>query len=544
MFDKIKNAVKTLFDNARLPATGSAVTSTPMASTTGFFGSPAYYYGTGGDGSGWPHGLSIGSALTLDHARLRQNARIAYHDSMPARSIVERWADIVPGIGLKFEAAPKYTTLGLTPEAAEQWAEKVSEAFDTYMSSKTFSLLEDETGYQSQRLVAIMQQRDGEYFARFSYSRDSRLLNPLQISFIDPAQIQGEHFTPTDGTQIGDPGIVYDKVGREIAYKISVYDYNTSETKVVRIPAFGARSKRRIVVHGFQKEYPGQVRGYSRLAHALQAFDNFSSFEHAHVRKAINDAAISLYVKPSQNAPANNPLDDYVAGPAGPLSLAAEPGDTTESGTTEVINYSEMNTVNLRPDSIGVFNLQSGEDLKEFSGSTPADNYAEFTDAFLKSLSSSMSMPIEVLQMQFKQNYSASRAALVLLWQVVEIWRREMIADYLEPILEAWLAGEIAAGRITAPGWSDPRLRRAWLAGNWIGFPMPNIDPLKDAKAKKEYLSMAATTYDRVAQQYDGSSGKANRAKLARELKELPDYGPSDAEGDSGGDSEDKELEE
>jgi len=529
-----------LFENARLPATGAQITASDHNS--GLLGSAAYYYGTGGDGSGWPHGLTVGATLTLDHARLRQNARIAYHDSMPARAIVERWADIVPGVGLKFEAAPKAAALGITPEAAEAWGEQVSEAFDAYMGSKKFSLLEDETGYQSQRLVSIMQQRDGEYFARFNYSANPELLNPLQVSFVDASQIQGCHYTTTDGTQLGDTGIVYDSVGREIAYKIQTFDYNSGEAKLVQVPAKGRRSKRRMMIHGFQKEYPGQVRGYSRLAHALQAFDSFSTFEHAHVKKAINDAAFVAFVKPSQNAPAVNFLEDYVAGPASPLTAPADPNDTTESNNTDVVNYSEMNTVNLRPDSTIVMNLQAGEDLKEFKGSTPADNYAEFTDAFIKSLSSSMSMPVEVLQMQFKQNYSASRAALVLLWQVVELWRREMIADYLEPILEEWLAGEIAAGRISAPGWSDPRMRRAWLSGQWIGFPMPNIDPLKAAKAEREYASLGATTLDRIAHEYNGSSGKSNRAKLARELEELPNMSGGAGEM-SGNTDEDEEIE-
>jgi len=153
-------------------------------------------------------------------------------------------------------------------------------------------------------------------------------------------------------------------------------------------------------------------------------------------------------------------------------------------------------------------------------------------------------MPVEVLQMQFRQNYSASRAALVLLWQVVELWRREMIADYLEPILEEWLAGEIAAGRISAPGWSDPRMRRAWLAGQWIGFPMPNIDPLKAAKAEREYASLGATTLDRIAHEYNGSSGKSNRAKLAREIEELPNMGGSAGEMSGNTDEdEDEEIE-
>jgi capsid protein len=96
-----------------------------------------------------------------------------------------------------------------------------------------------------------------------------------------------------------------------------------------------------------------------------------------------------------------------------------------------------------------------------------------------------------------------------------------MAADFLDPIYEMWLSEEIAAGRITAPGWSDPLLRMAWLSCEWAGAPMPNIDPSATAKADQMYIEMGAQTPDDVARNLNGSSGKANRAKNARQLPEL-----------------------
>ena len=137
-------------------------------------------------------------------------------------------------------------------------------------------------------------------------------------------------------------------------------------------------------------------------------------------------------------------------------------------------------------------------------------------------VSSSTGMPLEVLLMKFGQNYSASRGALLLFWRVVGIWRDEMASDYLNPTFESWLSEEIAAGRVSAPGFSDPVLRKAWLNCSWAGAPMPNIDPKRTADADRTYTEMGATTLDRVSRDLNGSSGKANRAKLAREFKELP----------------------
>ena len=124
--------------------------------------------------------------------------------------------------------------------------------------------------------------------------------------------------------------------------------------------------------------------------------------------------------------------------------------------------------------------------------------------------------------MKFNASYSASRASLVIFWRIAQIWREEMIADFLNPLYESWLSEEIAAGRIKAPGWQDPILRAAWLNNTWIGTPMPNIDPAREAKAAKEYLDMSATTQNRIARNLNGTSAKDNIAINKRTFPETP----------------------
>ena len=79
-----------------------------------------------------------------------------------------------------------------------------------------------------------------------------------------------------------------------------------------------------------------------------------------------------------------------------------------------------------------------------------------------------------------------------------------------------------AAGRIMAPGWSDPLLRAAWMCCEWSAQPMPNIDPKSTMEADRGYVELGAQTLDDVARNLNGSSGKANRMKNARQYAELP----------------------
>lgn len=488
--------------------------------------SPFGSYSTGrGGGSKWPHGLSSsGSSPCFDHTLLRQNARSAYHDTPAAKALVDRFADTVIDCGLRLEAAPKFELLGITPEQAEHWSATVNEQFDNWASDKKSLRDETMTFYQAQRLVEIFQQRDNDYFVRLYYSSRRDLLNPLQISFLDPNQIRGNAYTSTYGFQQDNDGIVRNEMGRESAYKVWIKQKD-GQYKESQIDAFGKRSKRPLMLHGFQPEYAGQGRGYSRLSHLLQEFENLTDFSVSQIKKAIAQSSITMFNKPSRDNAASNPLEAIEHGMAGPLGAPPTKEEAEQVGLDldEYVKYVPIPEATFtRPGSVGVFNLQGGEELVPLKHTSPSESYPEFVNSFVSYLSASNSMPIEVLLMKFEQNYSASRGALILFWRIAQIWRAEIAADFLDPVYYAWLAGEIAAGRILCPGWQDPRLRACWLGHNWIGAPMPNIDPAKTAKADKEYAELGAQTLDRIAINHNGSSGKSNRAKLAREFAELP----------------------
>jgi lambda family phage portal protein len=483
-----------------------------------------YSYG----GSKWPFGLaSSGSAPVLDHFTLRANARAAYHESTAARSVVERYADSVVDQGLRLEATPHASILGVQADAAESWARDVEERFDVWAKDRRVHRRGLMNFYQLQRLAEISQQRDGEYFARFFYSRERKLQNPLQLDFVDPTQIRGDALTAATGENTIDDGIIRDAAGREVGYKIWVLVSGRFTER--EIPAVGARSGLRLMVHGYQPEYSYQRRGFSRLSHALQEFENLTDFTSAQIKKAIIQSCLNMYVKPSKDAPASFPFDELARGGAGPTAEQVPTpavGDGASSITSQV-NYIELPEATMTtPGSVGMFNLREGEDIQPFKATAPAEQYERFVNAFVGSLSASMSIPPEVLFMKFGQNYSASRAALIMFWRVATIWRDELASDFLNPVYEAWLTGEIAAGRISAPGWNNPVMRAAWLSNNWIGAPMPNIDPARQAEADRNYAEIGATTLDRVSRNLNGSSGAANRQKLAREFEELPSPAP------------------
>lgn len=496
------------------------------------YGNSNYLTGSFSGGGKWPYSLSgSGFGLFFNHNDTRLNARTAYQDTPQARSVVDRFADITVDSGLRIESTPEAEIIGISEEQAEMWASNIERRFDMWCRHKWQHRAGNMTFYQAQRLYAICQQRDNDMFYRLYYSPDRRLLNPLQFEFIDPSQLCGDGITNTYGLQEtqGD-GINRDSQGREVSYDVLVKKQQNKGYEKITIPRIGPKSGRVFMGHGFTPIFAGQGRGYSRIGHILQDFQAITDFKLAHIMKAINESNISLWVEPADDAPATNPFESIAthqgAGPAS-VQFGSDPNpnpdaqNLNDTALTPLQYYQLAEATLSNPGQLGVFNLNKGEKLRTLDGKAPSDNYDKFVDAFTSYLCASVGMPIEVLLMKFNQNYSASRASLILCWRIANIWIEEMASDFMNPIFEMWLSEEIAAGRIRARGWRNPLIRRAWLSCRWIGAPMPNIDPSKTADAEMKYATMGATDLDRIARNYNGSDGKSNRARLKKQYTEL-----------------------
>lgn len=506
------------------PATNGAVNSKAIYSNS-------YYNTAFGGGAKFSGGLS-GQYMghVLNHALILRNARNMMHDSPEARSIVDRFADLQADIGIRLESAPIASILGINEEFARAWAQDIEQRFHLYCMDKKQHRSEDMSLYQFQRFYAFAQQRDNDMFTRLHYNNDSGLQSPLQFEAIDPTQVRGSSFTYTSfpaNLTVKD-GVIRDDRKRAMGYVIYVTQ-SDGTIKEVTIPAMDKERNRRFMLHGFQPEYAGQVRGYSRLAHVIQEFQKLTDFKLAHVQKAINEASLFMATQNKDRAP-SNPLEGLIlsqqAGPAS-LQFGSDPTPSPDAQNVtpesrEPLSYCNLPSGPLIKPGLGIFTANQGDEIKLFDGKTPSAQYDTFVNAYTASLSASVGMPIEVLLMKFNQNYSASRATLILLWRTLEMFRMEMAYDLMNPIFEMWLSEEIAAGRVQAPGWSDPRLRMAWLNNSWIGSPMPDIDPSRTAKAKKEQLSLGITNAERESRGQNGSSFEDNRMKLTEQYGEPP----------------------
>ena len=472
-------------------------------------------YNFGGEkfGGGIPY---LGISPAMDHALLRAEVRRSFHNCTAARSMVMTFVDGVVGTGLIPKPKPAASILGISQEQAEEWARDVRERFQLWAESKQCTSAEDMTFGQLQRLVSIQAERDGEYFARLNFFNDADRISSLSVQLLEQNQINGNAYTVTQGMPWTRDGIERDARGRETGYQVWVRNAD-GIVKGIRVPA--RSGGRRIMLHGFTPEYAGQGRGYAPLAHALQEFAQITGFQLAHIQKAILQATITVAKETAAGqTPTGNPFSG--AGPSScPLPPPPSGGAAPIPGSAPP--YAPVDA-QLALGGIGVFNLGSGEKLVPLGHTAPADNYGPFLDAFIKALAASARVPVSVVLLAFSNNYSASRAEIAMAFRTFMNHRSELISDFCGPVLEAWLSEEIAAGRITARGWSDPTMRAAWLAVDWSGPEMIDIDPEKSVNASRLALETGLTDIQTEAHKYNGSDASTNIATNARIFPTLP----------------------
>lgn len=514
-----------------------SVDKLPTASYSGVYSpgySSGYDMGSHSGGAKWSGGLSgDGAGHTIDHYRTRQNSRKAYHDSLQARGIIDRFVDTIVHTGMRVECEPIADILGITQEEAEQWAKSTERRFHLWANSKEQHRKKQYNFNQAQRLYSKQIWRDGEVFTRLFYSSKKELINPLQFDFLEQNQVRGSAFTSTYLQYNQNDGINKNPDGSAKSYEVwvlkQISEKKGSEYVARTIPVRGAKSNKLMMMHGFTAEYAGQDRGYAKISHILQEVQNVTDFTLAEIKKAINQSNLVVAVENESQDP-SNPLEDILtqggAGPVGDSYAELNDPENAGSGSTCPVNYVPMppEATFRAPGSGGIFNLQQGDKIKMLGNNAPATGFDAFMDSFNGYMSASVGMPIEAYLMKFGSNFSASRASLKLLWDKAEIERYEMTTDFNQVMFTQWLSEEIAAGRIVAKGWSNSVLRAAWLNSTWIGNPAPDIDPLKTAKADETYVKMGAQTLDMVSQKYNGSDGTSNRAKLKREYSELDLY--------------------
>lgn len=421
-----------------------------------------------------PKSYSPRSDIDFNLSLLRDRATdLAINSPLGAASINTEITGVL-GSGLKVFPQIKFRELGMTAEAAREWARKTKLEFEMWCNSLDCDYLRRNNFYELQRIAFQSYLTDGDSFCLFKrrfttgnpYTLRLQIIPAQRVSNPQTAGVMG--ISPVEmelpnGNKIVN-GVEVDKGGRMAAIWVCNRIWNepissTAELKWQRVRMFGKETGCRNVLHICYDTRSEMFRGAPFLSPVIETLKQVSRYSDAELTAVIVKSFFSLFfVQPISNFEFNDIL---------PEEEQKLPVDVREyklgSGTISA--------------------LPRGVDVKAISRTDGQSNFDAFVSHFVKQIASALNLPYELIIKQFQSSYSASKAALIEAEKEFRQRRAAFVQDFLQPIYENFLIEAVATGRISAPGFFDDPLKKyCWCNADWRNEQNHNLDEIKETQ--------------------------------------------------------------
>lgn len=479
---------------------------------------------------------SAQSDIDRNNYTLRQRARMLYMSAPLAASAIKTTRTNAIGVGLKLKPRVDRELLGLDVDAAATLHKQIEREWALWTADKracdSFAV-NNFNGLQQLAMQSAL--TSGDCFALLEHVEPTPF-HPygLRIKLIEadriatPTDAVGELSIPlggtsgknkTNGNLIYD-GVEIDRTGAAVAYWIrSDYplDYETKDengTKWTRVPVVGAATGLPNILQISEMERPGQYRGVTMLAQAIEPLLQLRRYTEAELTAAIIESFYTAFITTNEAAdemPFNETFDK-------PPEDGLPESDKTYPPEYE--RSSDPNDYELGAGTINV--LEPGENVTFGDPKRPGDGYTGFVRSLAEQIGSSLEIPADLLMKSFNSSYSASRAALLEAWKMFRMRREWFVDDFCRPVYTAWFTEAVARGRIAAPGFfGDPVVRAAYLEADWIGPVAGQLDPVKEINAEILAVENGFSTRAQSTMKLSGGDYNANVEALTLENEAL-----------------------
>jgi lambda family phage portal protein len=475
-------------------------------------------YFSGGRGrrpalANWNPGTSDADGdISPDLVDLRAYSRDLARTSALAGGAISTVVTNVVGTGLACQPTPDADFLGLSADEAKAWAAAVSREWRLWAESTDCDITRTQNFYGLQSLAFRSALESGDVFAIPTMGGTGPYRLALQL-------IEADRVCNPDWKADGErlvQGVEFDANGAPAVYHVANRHpgtRNRAGMKWTSLPAFGATSRRRNVLHLFDRRRPGQTRGVPYLASVIEPLKQLTRYSDAEISAAVISAAFAVFVK--MDAEAFGSLFDatdakqYIS------------GATKWDGSVPVASMDAPGkAVNLLP----------GESVEAPALGRPNAQFDPFVQAVLRQIGVGLELPFEVLVKHFTASYSAARAALLDAWRFFRGRRDWLMTVLCQPVYELWLEEAVANGRVRAPGFfADPAWRRAWCAAVWTGDGPGSIDPMKEVGAARERIAAGISTIAAESILHDGVDWETKHRQRVAESAARRDAGLEEA---------------
>ena len=456
---------------------------------------------------------------------LRERSRDLCRNNPLAAGAIKTKITNVIGTGLRFQSQIKRDVLGLDEETASALERLIEREWRLFWDTPDVDLARTLTGHALTRLVYGQEKENGDVFVLLPRRPRPGFPYDLRLQVVEADRVCNKDHAMDTPTLAG--GIERDADGAPKAYHIlkhhpgSLVAGVTAEWEIR--DAFNPKTGLRNVLHIFNPTRPGQSRGVPDLAGVIEPLKQLGRYTDAEVMAAVVAGFFTVFVE-----------SEAVGG--GPLGQTFQYADDSGSAGSSGDGMKLGNGL--------IVDLAPGEKVSTANPGRPNPAFDNFVQAVLRQIGVGLELPFEILIKHFTRSYSAARAALLELWKYV-LSERQLITDnFLRPIQEVWMYEAVAKGRIPAPGYfDDPAIRRAYLAGSFVGPTKGQIDELKEVKAARERIDGRLSTLARETAELTGADWDDNHVQQVKEhnaqirdgLLTIPvadDFDDAPAEGD------------
>lgn len=424
---------------------------------------------------------SADADLLPDMERMTARAHeLSYNDPLTSGAIQTQLDNII-GSGLRLSLKPDHRALGVSLEAATEWARDVESKFRAFAYDPgNYIDVTRKNNFAGLLGLAYRQFLvSGEILSVADWlpKKGNRKFSTA-IKMVEPARLSNPHkLSDTDRLR---GGVELSTKGEPIAYHIrnalqSDGRFAGAKTHTWERVRKETRWGRKQCIHVFDAQRAGQTRGKTGLASVIASSYKLGKFQDTSLEASIINAMYAAVIESEFNY----------------AQVAEAMGGSDKSASDMATEYltSQAGWHNASPvkmDGVKIPHLYPGEKFSFTTSQNPGPNYADFEKSFHRHQAAGWNMSYEMYARNYSDtNYAGARAGLQQAHRFFT-GRREIIGSrFASEIALLFIEEGFDNGTIQpipgAPDFYDARY--AYTRGQWIGPAQGHIDPMKETNA-------------------------------------------------------------
>lgn len=454
-----------------------------------------------------PQALSADGDTVNDLPKIRERSRDAIRNLPLAKGIINTLADNVIDKGLRFQSTVDKDILGITDDQKKKLETEIETEWRCWSESPLADIAGINTYTKMQKMIYKSYLENGDSFVLFTKSRSKRRNCNLTLQMIEADRISNKDSVQDSSMLIA--GVHKNTFGKHLRYDVSnrllVHNLSDVNKRTWRTINKFDREGRVSMIHLLNQERFEQTRGIPFLTTVLETLYKIGKLQESELTSALVESLFTIFIKSVDGQSTLDPFDANKL--KGKRKLPKDAGLT----------------------SGGIIQLPEGTDIDIADPKRPNSKFEPFLYAMIKMIGASTGIPFEILLKQFSSSFSASKAAIIIFWQMVQREREFFNTACNNIILERVVEDGILNGRITAPKFdTDESFRKAVLNGTWLGNNRIILEPMAEVKAARERIELRISDRATEGMLLTGKRFVDTEKQLQKEEKLINEGKPSE----------------